>query len=173
MRDRGRDRDTGPAAPSAPPEIVEAVRHAVENHQGEPGPLMVMLHDVQASLGCVPSSAIPLLADALNLSPADVHGVASFYHDFRSEPAGRRTVRICRAEACQSVGSEALVDHVSARLGVGLGDTTPDGEVTLDQVFCFGNCALGPSVEVDGRLYGRVDAGRLDAMLGADGAPHE
>ena len=94
MRDRGRDRDTRPAAPSAPPEIVEAVRHAVENHQGEPGPLMVMLHDVQASLGCVPSSAIPLLADALNLSPADVHGVASFYHDFRSEPAGRRTVRI-------------------------------------------------------------------------------
>src|SRR6185437_1142086 len=158
MRDRGRDRAAAPAPPSAPPEIVRAVQLAVENHQGDRGPLMVMLHELQSTLGCIPSSAVPLLADALNLSRADVHGVVSFYKDFRAEPAGRRTVRICRAEACQSLGSEQLVHHATERLGVNLGDTTGDGEVTLDQVFCFGNCALGPSVEVDGRLYGRVDA---------------
>jgi formate dehydrogenase subunit gamma len=167
MRDRGRDRETGPAAPTAPPEIVQAVRLAVENHQGDRGPLMVMLHDIQATLGCIPSSAVPLLADALNLSRADVYGVVTFYKDFRAEPAGRRTVRICRAEACQSVGSEELVDRATQRLGVGLGDTTGDGAVTLEQVFCFGNCALGPSVEVDGRLYGRVDAARLESLLTA------
>jgi formate dehydrogenase subunit gamma len=141
------------------------VQLAVENHHGERGPLMAMLHELQSTLGCVPAAAVPLLADALNLSRADVHGVVSFYKDFRSEPAGRRTVRICRAEACQSLGSEQLVDHATGRLGVDLGGTSDDGEVTLEQVFCFGNCALGPSVEVDGRLYGRVDAARFDDLL--------
>ncbi len=163
MRDAGTN---GAVAAAAPPEVTEAVRLAVERHVSDRGPLMGVLHDVQARLGCIPSAAVPLVADALNLSRADVFGVVSFYRDFRAEPAGRRTVRICRAEACQSLGSDQLVDHASSRLGIALGGTTTDGAVTLEQVFCFGNCALGPSVEVDGRLYGRVDAARLDALVG-------
>jgi formate dehydrogenase subunit gamma len=149
--------------------VAEAVRLALEQHVSDRGPLMGVLHDIQSRLGCIPGAAVPLIAEALNLSRADVFGVVSFYHDFRTEPAGRRTVRICRAEACQSLGSEQLVDHATARLGTALGTTTGDGAVTLEQVFCFGNCALGPSVEVDGRLYGRVDAARLDALVGQGG----
>jgi formate dehydrogenase subunit gamma len=164
MRDAGTNGAV--AAAPAPPEVAEAVRLAVERHVSDRGPLMGVLHDIQSRLGHIPSSAVPLVAHALNLSRADVFGVVSFYHDFRAEPAGRRTVRICRAEACQSLGSEQLVDHATARLGTPLGATTSDGGVTLEQVFCFGNCALGPSVEVDGRLYGRVDAARLDALVG-------
>ncbi len=162
-----RDAGTGGAVAAAPvpPDVVEAVRLAVERHLSDRGPLMGVLHDVQSRLGCVPGSAVPLVADALNLSRADVFGVVSFYRDFRTEPAGRRTVRICRAEACQSLGSEQLVDHAIERLGTPLGGTTGDGGLTLEQAFCFGNCALGPSVEVDGRLYGRVDAARLDALV--------
>jgi formate dehydrogenase subunit gamma len=170
MRDRkGRDRadSGGSTRPVAPPEVTEAVRQAMERHQGERGPLIEMLHDVQATLGCIPAPAIPLLAYELNISPADVFGVVTFYKDFREQPAGRRTVRICRAEACQSLGSEQLVDRATTALGIELGATTSDGATTLDQVFCFGNCALGPSVEVDGQLFGRVDTTRLDAMLAA------
>jgi formate dehydrogenase subunit gamma len=131
---------------------------------------MEILHDVQAALGCVPRSAVPVIAEALNISPADVFGVVTFYHDFRAEPVGRRTVRICRAEACPARGSDELVARATTALGVDLGQTTSDGELTLDQVFCFGNCALGPTVEVDGRLFGRVDAALLDALLAMEPA---
>ena len=170
MRDaksRGRVDSGGSTSPTAPPEVTDAVRHAVDRHRGERGPLMEILHDVQVSLGCIPPPAIPLLAFELNISPADVYGVVTFYNDFREQPAGRRTVRICRAEACQSLGSEQLVDQAITSLGVELGGTTSDGDTTLGQVFCFGNCALGPSVEVDGQLFGRVTPARLDAMLTA------
>jgi formate dehydrogenase subunit gamma len=159
----------GPVEPpevTAPPEVMRAVAAAVERHRGERGPLIQMLHTVQAELGHVPTSAVPVLADALNLSPADVYGVLTFYHDFHQDPVGRQSVRICRAEACQSLGAEALVDHAVRRLGVDLGQTSADGEVTLQQVFCFGNCALGPTVEVDGQIHGRVSAGRFDALVG-------
>jgi formate dehydrogenase subunit gamma len=108
---------------------------------------------------------VPVLADELNLSKAEVHGVISFYADFRKEPAGRTTVRLCRAEACQSVGAERLVAHAQQVYGVKLGQTTPDGSVTLEQVFCLGNCALGPSGLINGRLHGRLDANRLDALV--------
>lgn len=165
MRDgRGGDRAV-PAPATAPPEITEAVRRAVERHAEDQGPLLQILHDVQAELGSVPRAAVPVIAEALNLSRADVFGVVTFYRDFRAERAGRRTVRICRAEACQALGCDQLVTHATQALGVDLGETTVDGEVTLDQVFCFGNCALGPTVEVDGRLYGRMNADRLDEML--------
>jgi formate dehydrogenase subunit gamma len=165
MKD-ARDGDRAvPAAAAAPPEVAAAVRRAVDRHAGEPGPLMEILHDVQAELGCLPRTAVPVLADALNISRADVYGVVTFYRDFREAPAGRRTVRICRAEACQSLGCDELVAHAAEALGVALGETTPDGGVTLDQVFCFGNCALGPTVEVDGRLYGRMTSARFDQML--------
>jgi formate dehydrogenase subunit gamma len=141
------------------------VRDIVATHKGQRGALLPILHAVQEALGCVPPEAIPVLADELNLSRADVHGVVSFYHDFRATPAGRTTVRICRGEACQAVGAQRLVDHLQASRGMALGETSPDGSVTVEQVFCLGNCALGPAAQVNGRLQGRLDEARLSAIL--------
>ncbi len=141
------------------------VRDIAATHRGQRGALLPILHAVQEALGYVPPEAIPILADELNLSRADVHGVVTFYHDFRSSPAGRTTVRICRGEACQSVGAERLVSHLSDRFGMSLGDTTFDGSLTVEQVFCLGNCALGPAAQVNGRLKGRLDEARLSAIL--------
>jgi formate dehydrogenase subunit gamma len=144
---------------------VPLVRDIVAAHQGQRGALLPILHAVQEALGCVPPEAIPVLAEELNLSRADVHGVVSFYHDFRSTPAGRTTVRICRGEACQAVGAQRLVNHLQKSRGMALGDTSPDGSVTVEQVFCLGNCALGPAAQVNGRLQGRLDEARLSAIL--------
>jgi formate dehydrogenase subunit gamma len=145
---------------------AERVRAIAAAHQAERGALLPILHDIQAEFGYVDPAVEPVLADALNLSTAEVHGVISFYRDFRRERAGRVTVRVCRAEACQAVGANALVEHVEASLGVEMGDTTRDGAVTLDEVFCLGNCALGPAVQVGDRLHGRVSPERFDALLG-------
>jgi formate dehydrogenase subunit gamma len=145
--------------------VAVLIREIVADHRTHRGALMPILHAVQEALGCVPAEAIGVLADELNLSRADVHGVVSFYHDFRSEPVGRTTVRVCRAEACQSVGAGRLVAHLSDRYGVSLGQTSRDGSLTAEQVFCLGNCALGPSAQVNGRLYGRLDEARLSAIL--------
>jgi formate dehydrogenase subunit gamma len=153
-------------APVPEQSLEQQVRSIVATHRGERGALLPILHSIQSELGHVDPAVIPILADELNLSRADVHGVVTFYHDFRPTPAGRTAVRICRAEACQAVGATALADHAQARLGVTFGETTADGAVTLDQVFCFGNCALGPAVQVGDRLYGRVDPDRLDSLLG-------
>jgi formate dehydrogenase subunit gamma len=130
------------------------------------GPLLPVLHAVQEDLGHIDQADVPIIADVLNLSVAEVHGVVTFYRDFRRAPGGRATVRICQAEACQAVGAEALGAHARRRLGVDFGETTRDGAVTLDEVFCLGSCALGPAVQVDGRLHGRVSPARLDALLG-------
>ncbi|MET0453878.1 MAG: formate dehydrogenase subunit gamma [Mycobacterium sp.] len=146
-------------------DVAVLVRGIVADHRTHRGKLLPILHAVQEALGCVPAEAIPVLADELNLSRADVHGVVSFYHDFRAEPAGRATVRVCRAEACQSVGAGRLVTHLRDRHGVGLGETSRDGSLTVEQVFCLGNCALGPAAQVNGRLYGRLDEARLSALL--------
>jgi formate dehydrogenase subunit gamma len=142
------------------------VREIATAGRDERGPLLPVLHAIQRELGHVDADDVPVVADALNLAVAEVHGVVTFYRDFRREPAGRATVRICRAEACQAVGAEALAGHAKARLGVGFGETTSDGAVSLDEVFCLGNCALGPAVQVDGTLRGRVTPARLDAILG-------
>ena len=141
------------------------VREIAVAHRGQRGALLPILHAVQEALGYVPPEAIPVLADELNLSRADVHGVVSFYHDFRSAPAGRTTVRICRGEACQAVGAERLVSHVRDACGMSLGETSRDGALTVEQVFCLGNCALGPAAQVNGRLRGRLDESRLSAIL--------
>ena len=141
------------------------VRDIVATHRGQRGALLPILHAVQETLGYVPPEAIPVLAEELNLSRADVHGVVSFYHDFRSAPAGRTTVRICRGEACQSVGAERLVNHVQEAFDMSLGETSRDGSLTVEQVFCLGNCALGPAAQVNGRLRGRLDEARLSAIL--------
>jgi formate dehydrogenase subunit gamma len=140
------------------------VREIVADHRDERGALLPILHAVQSEFGCVPRELIPTIAEELNLSRADVYGVASFYRDFLDEPAGRSTVRLCRAEACQAVGANELVESAKQQLGVDMGSTTPDGDITLDEVFCLGNCALGPSGTVDGTLHGRLDPDRLASL---------
>jgi formate dehydrogenase subunit gamma len=134
-------------------------------HSGRPGPLLPVLHDVQNQLGWIPSEAIARIAEGLNLSRADVHGVVSFYHHFRTHPVGRHTVQVCRAEACQAWNCQATEAHAQQRLGVGYGGTSADGCFTLEAAYCLGNCAAGPSVMVDGKLYGRVTPQRLDTVL--------
>ena len=144
--------------------IAGAVDAALEKFRDEPGPLLEILHAVQHALGCVPPEAVPLIAAGLNLSRADVHGVISFYHHFRAAPAGNTVVYLCRAEACQSRDAQSLAEHVQKRLGIGFGETTPDGRVTLEPVYCLGNCACAPSMLVDGELYGRVTPERFDEI---------
>ncbi|MBI1220649.1 MAG: formate dehydrogenase subunit gamma [Rhodobacteraceae bacterium] len=134
------------------------------------GPLLPILHAVQHAFGFVPQEALPRIAEKLNLSRAEVHGVMSFYHDFRTEPAGRHVVKLCRAEACQAQGADALAAHAKARLGVDFHETTASGAVTLEPVFCLGLCACGPAALVDGKVVGRVDAARLDQILSEMGA---
>ncbi|GAB3496622.1 NAD(P)H-dependent oxidoreductase subunit E [Amycolatopsis cihanbeyliensis] len=143
----------------------ERVRAVVEAHRADRGALLPILHDIQAEFGHIDQRTVAVLATELNISRADVHGVVSFYTDFRSEPAGAATVRLCRAEACRAVGAERLVTQVEQVFGVPVGQTTPDGSVTLEQVFCLGNCALGPAAQINGRLYGRLDEGRLMDLL--------
>lgn len=150
---------------NTPGELADVVRSAVDAHRSERGPLLVILHEIQERLGYVPTDTVPLLARELNLSRADVHGVVTFYHDFRSEPAGRHTVELCRAEACQSVGAEALVAELEQELGCKTGSTTAGGAITLQQVFCLGNCALGPSGRIDGRVRGRLTRDAIAELL--------
>jgi formate dehydrogenase subunit gamma len=144
---------------------VEAAEHVIAEHAAVRGPLLPVLRALQEEFGYVDPAAIPLVATALNVSRADVHGVVSFYKDFRTSPPGARTVAVCRGEACQSRGGRALADHARERLGVGFGETTPDGAVSLDEVFCLGMCAVSPAVMVDGRPLGRVDADLLDGLV--------
>ncbi len=158
-------------SPEQSPDLEQRVRSIVAEHRGTRGALLPVLHAVREEFGHVDPAVIPVLAGELNLSRADVYGVITFYEDFRQSPPGRTTVRICRAEACQAVGARTLADRATSRLGVSFGETTPDGAVTLDQVFCLGNCATGPAVEVDGRLHGRVTPERLDTLLAS--APRE
>jgi formate dehydrogenase subunit gamma len=134
--------------------------------------LLPLLLDVQRRLGHVPSSCIAVIAQHFNLSRADVHGVASFYHDLRDAPLGRHVVQICQAEACQAVGCRALAAHAEARLGIAMGTTTPDSRITIESAYCFGNCACGPTVRIGDEIHGRVTADRFDALLSAlDGRP--
>ena len=132
------------------------IERAIAAHRDQPGALLPLLHAVQDALGHVPPTAVPIIAQALNLSRAEVHGVVSFYHDFRERPAGRRVVRVCRAEACQSMNSRALEEFVRGRLKLNFGETSADGRITLEPVYCLGNCALAPSLMVNGELHGRV-----------------
>ena len=126
---------------------------------------MPMLHAVQAAFGFVPEASVPVVAQALNLSRAEVHGLVSFYHDFRHRAAGRTVLKLCRAEACQALGADGVAAHASARLGIGWHETTPDDAVTLEPVFCLGLCAAAPCGMVNDRTVARLDAARIDALL--------
>ena len=139
-------------------EHIEALKHL-------PGAALPILNALQAEFGYIDDAAIPLIADALNVSRADIVGVAHFYQDYRHAPPGKHILKVCRAEACQSMGCESLARHVESSLGAAMGETTADGMFTLENVFCLGNCALSPAVMVDGRLYGRVSPSRIDAIV--------
>jgi len=134
-------------------------------HAGREGSALPILHALQEVFGYVDGEAVPLMAEALNVSRAEIHGLISFYHDFRATPPGRHTVKLCRGEACQSMGADALALQARERLGVDWGETTADGRVTLEPVFCLGLCACAPSAMADGKLVGRLDAERLGSIL--------
>jgi formate dehydrogenase subunit gamma len=141
---------------------VEAIATGLKER---PGALMLILHEVQDRFGYVPRESVPVIAHVLNLSRAEVHGVVTFYHDFRSEPPGRNVIRLCRAESCQAMGAVALAEHARARLGVGFGETTRDGAFTLEPVYCLGNCGCSPAMMLNDELYGRVSPARFDELL--------
>ena len=148
-------------------QTTQRLEEILKAHRGLEGALLPILHAVQVEFGYVPQQVLPIIAKDLNISRAEVHGVVSFYHDYREQPAGRHVVKLCRAEACQAMGSDAVAAHVQKSLGVDWHETTSDGAVTLDPVFCLGLCACGPAAMVDGKLLGRVDIARIDALLGA------
>jgi formate dehydrogenase subunit gamma len=136
----------------------------LDKHAGRPGALLPILHDLQAAFGHVPAEAVPFIVQALNISRAEVHGVVSFYHDFRREPAGRHVLKLCRAEACQSMNGVAFAEQALKRFDLDWHGTTPDGRLTIEPVYCLGLCATAPSAMLDGELMGRLDADSLDEI---------
>lgn len=146
-------------------ESAAIVELAIQNWSQEAGGLMPLLHEVQEELGFIPKDSVALIARAMGLSRAEVHGVISFYHDFKYEAQGTTTIQVCRAEACQAMGSAALETHVKSRLGIDFGGTTADGKYSLEPVYCLGNCACTPSIRIGDDVYARVDAGRFDEIL--------
>lgn len=146
-------------------ETTQAVRRLLAVHAHQPGALLPLLHAVQDALGHVPDEAVPAIAEGLNLSRAEVHGVVTYYHHFRRQPAGRHVLQVCRAESCQAMGADALWKHACARLGVADGGTSADGAVTLEPVYCLGLCAMSPAVALDEAPRARMSAARLDTLL--------
>lgn len=136
----------------------------VAGHQGLEGPLLPIFHAIQDELGFIPEESLPRIADALLLSKAEVYGVLTFYHDFRTHPQGHHVVKLCRAEACQAMGANGLHDHARTRLGLDWHETSADGRVTLEPVFCLGLCACAPAAMVDGRVIGRLNKTRIDRI---------
>jgi formate dehydrogenase subunit gamma len=136
----------------------------VEQKQCE-GPLLPILHALQEEFGYIDREAEPMIADALNISRAEVHGVVTFYHDFREQPAGRHVLKLCRAEACQAAGGDALASRCEQKLGVSMGHTTADGRVTLEPVYCLGLCSVSPAAMLDGKIHARLDEKKLDALV--------
>jgi formate dehydrogenase subunit gamma len=147
------------------PSEATAARAIALRYGNKPDALLEILHDLQEQLGFIPEAALPALAKALNLSRAEVHGVVSFYHDFRRQPAGRHVIKVCRAEACQSMKGNELAAMIERFLNVKLGQTTADRAITVVAAYCLGNCAMSPAIMVDDRLVGRVDAARFEKIV--------
>ena len=145
--------------------IDESIEEIIERLRHKQGPLLPILHAIQANKGFIPSDAVGVIANKLNLSRAEVHGVVSFYHDFKAAPTGLNTVQICRAEACQAMGSEQLEEHAKASLNLDWGETSADGAITLEPVYCLGNCACSPSIRINNNVHARVDAKRFDVLM--------
>lgn len=157
---------TATSAQTAPAQAAD-IAGIIAAHLHREGPLLPILHDVQAAYGHIPAAVHAPIAEALNITRAELHGVISFYHDFKDKPAGAHVVRICRSEACQAVGADALTAAVLARLGLDADGTTQDGRVTVEPVYCLGLCACGPAAMVDGALRGRATPDALLAEVGA------
>ncbi len=152
---------------TAPPALTVQLRRLIDTRKSLPGALLPILHAIQDELRWIPPEATPLIATALKLSRAEVHGVISFYPHFRTTPPGRHIVQICRAESCQAAGGGALEEHAQEHLGIDFHATTADGTVTLEPVYCLGNCACSPAIRVDDEIVGRVDAARFDEVIAA------
>ena len=144
---------------------ARVIENIVARLADQPGALMPVLHAVNERVGYIPAEAVPVIAHALNLSRAEVHGVISFYHDFRTQRPGRKIIRVCRAESCQAMGAVALANHIQARLGINFGQTSGNGDFTLEPVYCLGNCACSPALVIGDDLYGRVNPDRFDEIL--------
>ena len=142
-----------------------AIDEIVAERRELPGAMLPILHEIQRRFGFIPHGAVDRIAAGLNLSRAEVHGVVSFYHDFRTEPPGRHVIRICRAESCQAMGAVALEEHIARAIGAKIGQTSADGEFSLEAVYCFGNCACSPALMIDGDLHGRATPSAFDAAL--------
>jgi len=150
---------------------TETVQTIIAELKDKPGALLPILHGIQDALGYIPADSIPAIAQGLNLSRAEVHGVISFYHYFRETPPGKHTIHLCRAESCQSMGANNLEAHVKAKLGIDYHETTADGKFSLEPVYCLGNCACSPAMQIHDEIYGRVTADSFDEIindLGAD-----
>jgi formate dehydrogenase subunit gamma len=145
-------------------EIASRTAAVVNELKGLEGPLLPILHGIQDEFGFVPGESLPVIADLLNLSRAEVHGVVTFYHDYRNHPAGRHVLKLCRAEACQSTGGDELAAKLQQLLGIGFHETTADGAVTLEPVYCLGLCACAPSAMLDGEVIGRLDADKIEEI---------
>lgn len=150
---------------ATPSDTLSRIKAIVADLKHKPGALLPILHEVRDTLGHIPENAVPVIAEGLQITRAEVHGVISFYHDFNTQPIGKHRLQICRAEACQARGSRELEHYARERLGVDYHQTTRDGEFTLEPVYCLGNCATGPSVRLGNRIHGRVSAERFDAIL--------
>jgi formate dehydrogenase subunit gamma len=155
---------------SQPAPSVEEIREIVASQLHLEGPLLPIFHALQQTFGCVPQASLPVIAEALNITRAEVHGVMSFYHDFREVPAGRHVVKICRAEACQAVGADALAARTLEKLGTEWHGTTANGAVTIEPVYCLGLCACGPAAMVGNKVVGRVDDAKMAKLLAEAGA---
>ncbi|MEZ0168517.1 formate dehydrogenase subunit gamma [Microvirga sp. TS319] len=146
------------------PWTSDRAREIVATHARLDGAALPILHALQREFGHIPDEAIPLVAEAINLSRAEIHGIVTFYHDFRRQPAGHHVLKLCRAEACQSMNGAVVAQEFLATLGIGWGETTPDGSLTVEGVYCLGLCACAPSALYDGEPIGRLDPGALDAV---------
>lgn len=153
------------ATSEAPAHMREIVQDIVQTHAGRKGPLLPILNDVQDAFSFIPSAAVPLIAQLLNLTRAEVFGVVSFYHDYRAEPAGRHVIKVCRAEACQAMGGRDIADRMQALLGADWHEMSADGAVTLEASYCLGLCAMAPAVMVDGTPHGRVTGKRAEELV--------
>lgn len=145
-------------------DMVSAAMPIIERWKDEEGPLLPILNGILREFGYVPRELLPTIADALNLTRAEVYGVVSFYHDYRENPPGRHVLKLCRAEACQSMGGDAVAERMQELLGVRFGETTADGSVTLEEVYCLGLCACSPSAMLDGEVIGRLDEERAQEI---------
>lgn len=146
-------------------EITSRTAAIIQELKGLEGPLLPILHGIQEEFGHVPQVALPVIAEALNISRAEVHGVVTFYHDYRSHPAGRHVLKVCQAESCQSMGSDAIAAKLKQLLGIGFHETSRDGSVTLEPVYCLGLCACSPAAMLDGEVIGRLDDQKLDEIV--------